>query len=67
MGTKCVRIYGSQQRRIPNPAHAAWIDRKTKADVAYIAEKVRADAEFARAMAAYEEARAKWTRVRSAR
>lgn len=67
VGTRCIRIYGSQQRRIPNPKHAAWIDAKTKADVAYTAEKVRADAEFAGAKAAYEKARAEWARVRSAR
>jgi hypothetical protein len=67
VGTKCIRIYGSQQRKIPNPRHAAWIARKTKADTAYIAEKVRADAEYARARTAYDEARAEWMRVRSGR
>ncbi|MET0915799.1 MAG: DUF6011 domain-containing protein [Jiangellaceae bacterium] len=67
VGTKCIRIYGSQQRKIPNPRHAAWIDRKTKADAAYIAEKVRADAEYARARSAYDQARAEWIRVRSGR
>jgi hypothetical protein len=67
VGTKCIRIYGSQQRRVPNPRHAAWIDRKTKAETAYIAEKVRADAEYVRAKTAHDEARAEWTRVRSGR
>jgi hypothetical protein len=67
VGTKCIRIYGSQQRKIPNPRHAAWIDRKAKADAAYIAEKVRADAEYARAKTAYDHARAEWIRVRSGR
>ncbi|MBY9074240.1 DUF6011 domain-containing protein [Nocardioides sp. WL0053] len=65
VGTKCIRIYGSQQRKIPNPRHAAWIDKKTKAEAAYIAERVGADAEYARAKTAYHEARAEWTRVRS--
>lgn len=67
VGTKCIRIYGSQQRKIPNPRHAAWIDKKSKSDAAYIAEKVRADAEYARAKTAYDEARAEWIRVRSGR
>ncbi len=67
VGTKCIRIYGSQQRRVSNPQHAAWIDRRTKADVAYVAEKVLADAEFAHAKAAYDAARAEWARVRAAR
>ena len=49
VGTKCIRIYGSQQRRIPNPEHAAWIEKKANADVAYSARKVQADTEFARA------------------
>lgn len=67
VGTKCIRIYGSQQRKIPNPRHAAWTDKKAKAEVAYIEDKVRADAEYARAKAAYDEARAEWARVRSRR
>lgn len=67
VGTKCIRIYGSQQRRIPNPQYSAWIDRKTKADVAYVTEKVQADAEYARAKTAYDEALAKWKLVRARR
>lgn len=67
VGTKCIRVYGSQQRKIPNPQHAAWIAKKTKAEVTYTAAKVRADAEYARAMSAYEEARTEWARIRSGR
>jgi hypothetical protein len=67
VGTKCIRVYGSQQRRIPNPAHQRWLDKKTKADVEFIADKARADAELARAKAAYDVALSDWIRVRSGR
>jgi hypothetical protein len=67
VGTKCIRVYGSQQRRIQNPQYSAWLDRKTKADVEYIAAKVRAEAEFERARSAYVEARAMWKHLRARR
>lgn len=67
VGTKCIRIWGSQQRRIPNPEHERWVEKKTRADVAYLAEKARVDAEFDRAKTAYDEALAAWMRVRSRR
>lgn len=65
VGTRCIQIYGSQQRQVPNPAYSVWLAHKTKADTDYIAAKVRADAEFTRAMAAYEHAKAEWRRARS--
>lgn len=67
VGTKCIQIYGSQQRRIRNPQHATWIKNKTRSDVAYVAEKARAEAEFARAKATYDEARATWKQIRTKR
>ncbi|WP_447646180.1 DUF6011 domain-containing protein [Nocardioides zeae] len=65
VGTKCIRIYGSQQRRIVNPARADWLAKKTKAEVDYLAAKVRAEADFARAMEAYETAKLDWLNARS--
>lgn len=67
VGTKCIKVYGTQERRIPNPLHKVWADKKIEAEVAYIAKKARVEAEFVRAKAAYERARAEWDRVRSAR
>lgn len=65
VGTKCIRIYGSQQRQIRNPAYTVWLEKKTRADVFYIEEKTRAAAEYARAKDAYDLAKAEWRRVRS--
>ncbi len=67
VGTRCIKVYGSQERRVPNPAHALWRARKAKADAAYVADKAQAEAEHARAVAAYQQARAEWHRIRSRR
>jgi hypothetical protein len=67
VGTRCITVFGSQERRVPNPAHAVWRARKAKADAAYIADKAQAEAEFTRAMAAYQQAHAEWRRIRSRR
>jgi len=43
VGTKCIKIYGSQQRRIPNPAHSVWLFKKNKNQVSYIAQKAHVE------------------------
>jgi hypothetical protein len=60
VGSKCIRVWGSQQRRIPNPDHAAWQRAKTRARVDYLAEKTAADADYERARLAYRAALAEW-------
>lgn len=57
VGTKCIRIYGTQQQRVPNPDYERWRARKSEADARYAATKAQADAEYARAMEAYSIAR----------
>ena len=65
VGTDCIKRYGSQARKITNPAYADWSARKARADVDRVAQQVRHDADFERASAAYEEALATWRDVRA--
>lgn len=65
VGTDCIKRYGSQARKIANPAHAAWIARKTKADVDRVAKQVEHDAEYARSMDDYNSALDRWKATRS--
>jgi len=64
VGTKCIQVYGSQSRRIPNPLHADWVRRKNAAEAAHRARTRKAEADFARARADYEAAREAWRRTR---
>ncbi|TWH00543.1 hypothetical protein L615_002100000380 [Nocardioides sp. J9] len=65
VGTDCIKRCGSQARRIENPEFSAWTARKARAEVDRVARQVELDAEHARAMTAYEDALARWQRVRS--
>ena len=65
VGTDCIKRYGSQARKIANPAHSEWTARKSKAEVDRIAQQVRYDAEHARAMDAYDTAIQQWKAIRS--
>lgn len=66
VGTKCIRVWGSQARKIPNPAHSLWVTRKSRAEADFVARKAQADAEFERAQAAFSMAKAEWAHARSA-
>lgn len=65
VGTDCIKRYGSQARKIPNPAYTAWSARRAKADVDKIAQQAAYDAEHARAMADYAAALDRWQRIRA--
>lgn len=65
VGTDCIKRYGSQARKIANPAHAAWTARKTKADVDRVAKQVEYDAEYTRSMDDYNAALDRWKAIRS--
>lgn len=67
VGTDCIKRYGSQARKITNPAHTEWSARKARADVDRIAQQVSYDAEFARASTLHAEALEAWRTVRSGR
>jgi hypothetical protein len=67
VGTDCIKRYGSQARKITNPAYTEWSARKARADVDRIAQQVVYDAEFARASAAHAKALETWRAVRSGR
>lgn len=67
VGTDCIKRYGSQARKITNPAYTEWAARKARADVDRIAQQVSYDAEFARASTVHAEALEAWRTVRSGR
>ena len=67
VGTKCIRIYGSQQRRIPNPSYDTWLQRKSQADATYTSMKAQAEADFTRAKEAYSVWQSRSTRRRQGR
>lgn len=65
VGTDCIKRYGSQARKVANPAYTQWSARKAKAEVDRIAQQVTYDAEFARATATYDAALQRWREIRS--
>lgn len=67
VGTDCIKRYGSQARKIPNPAYTDWCARKARADADRITSQVLLDADFARQTAAYEQELAAWRSIRSGR
>jgi hypothetical protein len=67
VGTDCIKRYGSQARKITNPAYTEWTARKARADVDRIAQQVELEAEYERAAAAHEEAMAAWRDIRAGR
>lgn len=65
VGTDCIKRYGSQARKIPNPAYAQWSARKARADADRIARQVVLDAEYAGRSLVYEQALADWRAIRA--
>lgn len=65
VGTDCIKRYGSQARKITNPAYTEWRAHKARADVDRIARQVQLDTEYERATAAHEEAMATWHHIRA--
>lgn len=54
VGTTCIKRYGPQPRKIPNPAHAVWQEKRQRAESERAAEQRAFDAEFASAQSTYE-------------
>ena len=67
VGTDCIKRYGSQARKVTNPAYTEWTARKARAEVDRIALQVRYDADYERAIKAYEQAMATWRDIRAGR
>lgn len=65
VGTDCIKRYGSQARKVPNPAYAEWCGRKARADADRIERQVTLDAEFARKSAEFQQAIATWRAIRA--
>lgn len=67
VGTDCIKRYGSQARKIANPAYTEWTARKARADVDRIAQQVQFDADYDQAIKAYEQAMTTWRDIRAGR
>lgn len=65
VGTDCIKRYGSQARKIPNPAYTAWSARRAKADTDRIAQQAVYQAEHSRTLAEYTVALDRWQRIRA--
>ncbi|WP_183093201.1 hypothetical protein [Nocardioides stalactiti] len=67
VGTDCIKRWGSQARKIRNPALTAWEDRKARAGIERIGRQVEFDAAYARQRAEHEAALTAWREVRAGR
>ncbi|KRC53364.1 MULTISPECIES: hypothetical protein [unclassified Nocardioides] len=67
VGTDCIKWYGSQARKIANPAYDAWTSRKARAEVNRAVEQATLDAEYNRQRTSYVEALERWSQVRAGR
>lgn len=67
VGTTCIRRYGPQPRKIPNPAYAVWTAKKDRALIEQVTDQAGYNAAYSRAMASYETDLAAYHAARAAR